>query len=299
VPEIDMPGHVSAILAAYPELSCTGKPMEVKTEAGIFPDILCAGKEEVFTFIENLLDDILPLFPYEYVHIGGDEAPKERWNECPCCQEKMRELGYTDPQQLQGYVENRIAALLHQRGKTPIVWNEAANGGNLDQNVIMQLWTQDKDHRVALHLSRGGKVILSEFFHCYCDYPYGMISLRDVYDFEMLPEELQDYPDGIIGTECLIWTEFVRDRKRLEEYCWPRFCASAEVGWSGRTRPGYEDFTGRLRTIFPIFAKYDILATPEVSWTPDGALRERQLREFAENYPAENRAGFLKRYGLE
>ncbi len=300
VPEIDMPGHVSAVLAAYPELGCTGKPIEIQTTAGIFPDIFCAGKEEVFTFIENLLDDILELFPYKYIHIGGDEAPKERWNDCPLCQKRMQELGYTDPRQLQGYVENRIAAHLHKRGRTPVVWNEAADGGNLDPDVILQLWTEDKDHRVAGHLRAGGKAVLSNFYNCYCDYPYGMISLQDVYNTNMAPDDLKGTdPELIIGTECLIWTEYVRDKDRLESYCWPRFAASAEVGWSGNGRPGYEDFTGRLENIFPIFDRYDIHATEKISWVPAPELKAQQLREFSKNFTPERAEGFLKGYGIE
>lgn len=300
VPEIDMPGHVSSVLAAYPELGCTGKPIEVETTAGIFPDIFCAGKEEVFTFIENLLDDVLELFPYEYFHIGGDEAPKERWNQCPHCQKRMRELGYTDPRQLQGYVENRIAAYLHKRGRTPIVWNEAADGGNLDQNVMMQLWTEDKEHRVAEHLHRGGKVILSNFFNCYCDYPYGLISLKDVYGLDMAPADLEGTdPKLIAGTECLIWTEFIRDRTRMEKLCWPRYAASAEVGWCGIGRPGYDDFTSRLENVLPIFDQYGIAYTEKESWVPNKELKNQQLREFSKNYPDDIAASFLKSHEVE
>lgn len=290
VPEIDMPGHVTAILAAYPELSCLGEPVEVGMKAGIFRELFCAGKEETFVFIENLLDDLMELFPGKYFHIGGDEAPKERWKECPRCQKRMEEEGLKNAQELQGYFCNRIASYLQSKGRIPIVWNEAVYGGNLDKDVAVQLWTEDKDNQIRTHLDRGGKAILAMVDHCYCDYPYGMHSLKDMYSLEAVPAELGEHgADSVLGAECLVWTEFIRDNERLEELCWPRFAALAEVGWCGRKRSGYEGFRKRLAAVFGLFEQYGIHATKMEGWDPDEKTAAQQTAEFQMNFSEEER----------
>ena len=289
VPEIDMPGHVTAILAAYPELSCLGEPVEVGMRAGIFKELFCAGKEETFTFIFELLEELLELFPGQYFHIGGDEAPKERWRACPHCQKRMREEGLKNEQELQGYFCNRIASYMLSKGRIPIVWNEAVYGGNLDKETVVQLWTEDKDAQIKAHLDRGGRAVLSMVDQCYCDYPYSMHSLKDVYEIETSPAELGERgEDSVLGTECLIWTEFIRDNERLEEMCWPRFAASAEVGWCGSNRPGYVDFCRRLEVLFPLFEKYGIHATGKDGWIPDEETAAEQTEAFQRNFSKED-----------
>lgn len=290
VPEVDMPGHVTAILAAYPNLSCLGKPVEVGLKAGIYKELFCAGKEETFEFIENLLDDLLELFPGKYFHIGGDEAPKERWNVCPYCQKRIRDEGLKSAQELQGYFCNRIAAYLQSRGRIPIVWNEAVYGGNLNEAAIVQLWTEDKDNQIKAHLNKGGRAILAMVDHCYCDYPYGMHSLKDVYELKMNPPELGECGgDLVLGAECLVWTEFIRENERLEELCWPRFAALAEAGWCGAKRSGYEDFCKRLTVLFPLFEKYGIHAEKMEGWTPDEETAAKQTAQFQMNFSEEDR----------
>lgn len=300
VPEVDMPGHVTAILAAYPNLSCRGKQVEVGNKAGIFREILCVGQEETFDFIERLLKDLMELFPGKFIHIGGDETPKTRWGECPRCQQRMKDEGISSLQELQGYMENRVIAYLTEHGRTAIVWNEAANGGNLDSRAYIQLWTEDKEKAVARHIVQGGKVILSNMMNCYCDYPYGFISLKSVYELDLKPQELTDSIDEallreespIAGSECLIWTEYVRDSEKLEELCWPRFTASAEIGWCGAARPGYDDFTQRLQILFPVFEKLGIYATGEKGWIPSEEETLRQLEEFKKNFKQEDMEEF-------
>lgn len=295
VPEIDMPGHVSAILAAYPELGCTGEPVKVGTTAGIFWDILCAGKESTYEFIENLLDELLELFPGDTFHIGGDEAPKAHWKDCPHCREKMARLGLETVGQLQGYMSNRIADYLKKKGRCAIAWNEAAYGGNLNRDTILQLWTEDKSGKVSEHLQAGGKVVLSEMLHSYCDYPYAFISLKSVYDADLASPALAGgNAESIMGTECLAWSEYIRDEKTLESKCWPRYAASAEVGWCADTRPGYASFEARMKALFPIFAKYGIEATGPDGWIPKGQAALEQVAAFRKNFSKEVLEGFAK-----
>ncbi len=298
VPDVDIPGHVTAILAAYPSLGCRGEAMETAVKNGIFPDILCAGKEETYTFLEMLLDDLLELFPGRYFHIGGDETPKIRWKECPVCRRRMEKEGLSDIRELQGYFQNRMIAFLKSRGRTAVVWNEAVLGGNLDPEAIVQFWTEDRDGKLAAHMEKGGRIILSPMKNSYCDYPYGFLPLNSVYELNIMPEDLMEAAaklqsrgrQGILGTECLVWTEFIRDPEKLEKLCWPRYTASAEAGWCGSDRPGYEDFAGRLHNLYFMFEKYGLAATPEEGWIPSEEERGRQLAEFMKNFPAEDLA---------
>ncbi len=307
VPEIDIPGHVTAILAAYPRLSCKETKVEVATKAGIFPDILCPGKEETFTFLETLLDDLLELFPGNYFHIGGDETPKQQWKTCPHCQKRMEEEHLENVQQLQGYFNNRIAAYLKSKGRTAIVWNEAALGGNLEADIVIQLWNDGNkvggntiDGIGKAHLARGGKVILSPMMNCYFDYPYGFISLKNAHELPLVPSGMDasqmssEEKERILGCECLLWTEYVREWNRLETFAWPRFAASAEAGWCGNDQTDYADFKKRMKQIFPIFERYQIAATPVSGWVPNPIEKARQLLEMASNFPKDVKEGFSK-----
>lgn len=292
VPEIDMPGHVTAILASYPQFSCRKNPVEVADRAGIFREILCPGKEETFQFIEQLLDELLEIFPGEYFHIGGDEAPKERWSECPDCAKRMESEELDSLWKLQGYMQNRIADYLRKKGRKAIVWNEASYGKNLNPEITVQYWTEDKDDAVKYHLEQGGTLIVSNMMNSYCDYPYGLITLESVYALDTEPESLPK--DRVIGTECLIWTEYIRDKQVLESLAWPRFAASAEAGWCGMEKPGYDSFCERLRTLFPVFAEKEIHATEESGWIPDEDIKMKQFAEFRKNFTPEILADFKK-----
>ena len=155
---------------------------------------------------------------------------------------------------------------------------------------MVQLWTEDKDDQIKVHLDRGGKAILSMVEHCYCDYPYGMHSLKDMYDIDMSPKELGEGREGsILGAECLVWTEFIRSDARLEEMCWPRFAALAQAVWCGEERPEYEDFRSRLTALFPIFEKYGIRAVQKEGWDPDERMAAEQTAEFQMNFSEEER----------
>lgn len=290
VPEIDMPGHVTAILAAYPELSCCKTKVPVGTSSGIYRDVFCLGREETFQFIENLLDDLLELFPGEYVHIGGDETPKERWRKCPDCKRKMKKMGFDNMQQMQGDMANRIAAYLKSRGRKTIVWNEAADGGNLNPEIVIQLWTEDKNHMVERHIEAGGRIIISNMMNSYCDYPYAFISLQSVYEINLKPASIES--KAVLGNECLAWSEYIREDKQLEKLCWPRFTAAAEAGWCRKGRKEYQDFANRLKRLVPLFEKNEIHMTDAEGWIPDQKEAERQITAFQANFSEEVLEGY-------
>ncbi len=285
IPEVDLPGHVTAILTAYPELSCRQEKQQVVTRAAITSELLCAGREEVYTFLETLLDELLTLFPAPWFHIGGDEAPKIRWEQCPHCQRKMREVGISTLREFQGYFSNRIAAFLRSRGRRAIVWNDGAYGGNLDPDVVLQVWFPDQDGALQAHGAKGGKMLLSLCEVNYSDYPNGEHPQKGIHQMQMT---LPNVPESaIIGGENLLWSEFIRTPERMQELAWPRHAALAEACWTAPRRE-YEDFVDRLQGLYPVFAEMGIQATPAAGWDPEPEEAARQSREFREQFEAEN-----------
>lgn len=318
VPELDIPGHVTALLAAYPQFSCTGEPVETATRIGIFPELLCPGKEEMFPFLFALMDELCELFPGPWFHIGGDEVPKTRWNECPHCKARMQQMGLQDTRQLQGWMMNRVAAHLRQKGKRAIVWNEAALGGNLDTDIIVQVWNDDpKDPSLralskerdehgkptspnqgisAKLLRKDHDLILSNMLGSYCDYPHAYISTKMVYEWPLLPQKCESLRDQaakhILGTECLIWTEHIRDDAALESLAWPRFAAKAGRAWCGDNAPGYGDFVYRMKRLFPYLRSKVPHATPPSGWKPGPLRSAKEMLAFMKNISRNDRKGY-------
>ncbi len=245
VPEIEFPGHSLAALAAYPELSCSGGPFEVCTHFGILPELYCAGNEEVFTFLEGVLDEILALFPSPYIHIGGDEAPKSRWKKCPKCQQRIRDEGLKDENELQVYFTNRIADYLTRRGRRIIGWNQIL-GQNLALSAIPQWWIgNEKQFWRALEAGHDG--ILSAYLETYLDHSHALTSLRRAYRYEPVPPTLgPQAAKHVLGLEAPLWAEFVRSKARLDYQVYPRLTAYAETGWTARELKDYADFRARL-----------------------------------------------------
>lgn len=278
VPEFDMPGHTGAVLAACPELSCTGGPFQVKTKQGVFKDILCAGKEETFHFLFEVLEEMLAIFPSRYIHIGGDEAPKARWKACPDCQARMRAEGLANEQALQGYFMNRVIAWLRERGRTAIVWNESLRGGNLDGSAVVQLW-MDKNGECARWANGGGQVIASDFYHCYCDYPYAMTPLRKTYSYRPTPRSVRE-AGNIWGVEATLWTEYIETFARMSELSFPRFAAVAEVGWTQEERRNAASFERRFQLLTPVLAAVGIHPAAPQLWNPRPLARLKGTAAF-------------------
>ena len=280
IPEFDMPGHTLSVLAAYPELSCKGVPLKVGTKQGIYDDILCAGNDDALKLVFDVLGEMVELFPGRFFHIGGDEAPKTRWKECPKCQARMREKGLKNEEELQGWFVLQAIDFLKKHGKTAIVWNESLNSGMMPKDIIVQRWMDKKDRSVEF-ANNGGKMIVSEFYYYYCDYPYGMTSLKKTYSLDPYIKGLtEEGKKNVFGVECPIWTEYVRDFDRLSYMCFPRFWAVAEAGWTKRENMDCESFEERFEALRPMLENIGIKPAPRSDWNPNPLRCLSELRKF-------------------
>lgn len=268
IPEIEMPGHTSEMFAAYPELSCTGKKLYVQP-GSYWPnsDILCAGKEETFAFMEDVLEEVIALFPSLYIHIGGDEADKTRWRKCSLCQQRIREEKLKDENELQSYFIRRVENFLNSRGKRLIGWDEILEGGLAPDATVMS-WRGFKGGIEAAE--QGHKVIMCPTSHCYFDYYQanpefepeaigGYTSLKKVYLFEPVPEGLsEESAKYILGAQGNVWTEYIRTPSHAEYMSLPRMTALAEVVWSSKDQRDWIDFRDRLNMQFKRFDAMNI-----------------------------------------
>jgi hexosaminidase len=262
VPEIEMPGHSLAALTSYPELSCTGGPFKVATHFGIFPDIFCAGKEIVFTFLQNVLEEILELFPSPYIHIGGDEVPKKRWKGCPDCQLRIREEGLKGENALQVYFTNRIAAYLVSKGRQMMGWNEILQDG-LVKGAVVQFWAKGRKHLLEAIRTEKRAVVLSTFLDTYLDHSYSLMPLSRAYRYEPVPAELGGNNAGsVIGLEFPLWSEWVPNRARLDYQVYPRLTAMAETGWTLKDKKDFKDFRRRLDKLLGRLDRLGVLYAP-------------------------------------
>lgn len=255
VPEIEMPGHCGAALAAYPQLSCTGGPFEVCTTWGVHEDVYCAGNEETFAFLEGVLGEVAALFPGAYIHIGGDECPKTRWKACAKCQARIKAEGLADEHELQSWFVRRVEKILAEKGKRLIGWDEILEGG-LAPNSTVQSW-RGFDGAVAA-ATAGHDVISSPTSHCYLDYAQvrlpgeptfmGFLPLERVYAFEPTPPQLSpEQARHVLGGQGNMWTEHAPP-DRVERQVFPRLCALSEALWSPAAGRNYEHFVRRLET---------------------------------------------------
>lgn len=256
LPEIEMPGHASAALTAYPNLSCSGGPYSTDMSAGVFPGVFCASNEDTYKFIDEVLTEIAAMFPGKYIHIGGDEVTKENWHNCPKCQALMQREGLKNEHELQSYFIRRIEKIVNAKGRSLIGWSEIREGG-LAQNATVMDWIGGAVEAA----SAGHKVIMSPTSHCYLDYYQsrnrtneppaigGFIPLKTVYSFEPIPSGLDPkYQDLILGAQGNIWTEYISNLKHVEYMTFPRLCALAEATWSAPKFRDWDDFVQRLET---------------------------------------------------
>ena len=263
IPEIDLPGHMLAALTAYPELGCTGGPYEVWGRWGVADDVLCPGREKTFEFLEGVLTEVMELFPSEYIHIGGDECPKVRWEKCPRCQAKIRQLGLKDDGEhtaehyLQSYVTDRIGKFLAQHGRRIIGWDEILEGRAPSDAVVMS-WRGSEGGIAAAKL--GHDVIMTPNSHFYFDYyqsldtdaePFGIggyIPMEQVYSYDpAFPELPPEQQKHILGVQANLWTEYVLSDEHLEYMLLPRLAALSEVQWCLPETKDWNRFIGSFR----------------------------------------------------
>lgn len=241
IPEIELPGHSRAAIAAYPWLSCTGDSLEVPHDWGVFKDIYCAGEDTTFRFLETVLLEVMDLFPSEYIHIGGDEAPKVRWESCPKCQRRIQEEGLHDAHELQSWFITQIGSFLADHGRKLIGWDEILEGG-LPDGATVQSWRGMQGGRDAVAMGRDA--IMSPTSHCYFDYPVESIDLERVYDFEPEPEGLEG-SGRILGGECNMWSERA-PQELVDSKVFPRIVAMSEVLWSSKSQRDWNGFQERM-----------------------------------------------------
>ncbi|KEO74317.1 beta-N-acetylhexosaminidase [Anditalea andensis] len=256
VPEIEMPGHSLAALAAYPELSCTGGPFKVAGTWGVFEDVYCAGNEATFTFLEDVLTEVMDLFPGAYVHIGGDESPKARWEKCPKCQARIKEEGLKDEHELQSYFIQRMEKFLNAHDKKIIGWDEILEGG-LAPNAAVMSWRGMEGGIAAAEALHD--VVMTPGSHVYFDHYQGEPSLEPlafggytplhkVYAFEPTPETLsKEQQRFILGAQANVWSEYIPTTEQVEYMIMPRMSALAEVLWTPAADRNWEDFMYRMQ----------------------------------------------------
>ena len=269
IPEIDMPGHMLSALHAYPELGCTGGPYDVWCHWGVSKDVLCAGNDATLKFIEDVLGEIVEIFPSEYIHIGGDECPKTRWESCPKCQARIKALGikgdekHTAEEYLQSFIINYAEKFLNSKGRQIIGWDEILEGG-LAPNATVMSWRGEKGGIEAAHQKH--KVIMTPHTYLYFDYYQsydrkseplaigGKLPLERVYSYNPLPKELSaEEQKYIIGVQANLWTEYISTFKYAEYMLLPRLAALSEIQWSSADKRNYECFLSRLPRLVELY----------------------------------------------
>lgn len=261
IPEIEFPGHAVAALASYPWLSCTGERYEVRQTWDIDDRVFCPGRESTFEFIEGVLDEVMELFPSEWIHIGGDECPTKMWAGCPHCRERMRTEGISDLRGLQGYATARVERFLQAHGRELIGWDEILEGGVTPTAVVMSWRGTEGGVRAA---RQGNRVVMSPSTYCYFDYYQtedtdseplawgGFLPLERVYAFDPLEGLDAGERCCVLGVQANLWTEYIPDFDQAQYMLLPRLSALAEVGWS-LDRKNYDDYLLRLRRLIRIY----------------------------------------------
>ena len=280
IPEIDMPGHMLGALAAYPELGCTGGPYEVQRRWGVFADILCAGKEKTFQFVQDVLDEVISIFPSEYIHIGGDESPRSRWKECPLCQKRIQdegikaENGQSKEDRLQGYFTKRVEKYLASKGKKIIGWDELL-GCDVEQSATIMSWTGAEPGAKGAKL--GHDVIMTPNGVMYFDYYQtkqtwneplsigGCSTVEDVYQFEPVAADLTpEQAQHILGVQANLWGEYIAYPSQIQYQVLPRMAALAEVQWMQPQDKNFDEFKARVTRLCEIYRLHHWAVAPHL-----------------------------------
>ena len=268
IPEVDLPGHMLAALAAYPEMGCTGGPYEVCPRWGVFEDVLCIGNEKSMQFLEDVMAEIIDIFPSKYIHIGGDEAPRTRWEKCPKCQARIRteklksDKNHTAEDRLQSYCMTRIEKFLNSKGRRIIGWDEILEG-DVAPNATVMSWRGSAGGIKAAQL--GHDVIMTPNDYCYFDYyqsedtrhePFaigGFVPLEKVYSLNPTASLTEEQAKHILGAQANLWTEYIPTSEQVEYMVLPRMAALAEVQWTQPEKKDFKDFTKRLARLMKFY----------------------------------------------
>lgn len=269
IPEIDIPGHSVAAIAAYPELTCfSDQLLEVRTTPGVSKELLCAGNEQVFKFLDDIIGELAKVFPGNEFHIGGDEAPLDHWGKCPKCQKQMKQLGLSTSQQAMSYFFGRVNESLEKYKKRPLLWYEL-DIADYPQNSIMYSWRMGLSQEVIQKAgAKGYHIISSPGEHAYFDYPQAkgeetcdwmpLLTLEKVYQFDPFMGNNPDQSHHVIGVEGTLWGEYVKDIDRAFYMTWPRGMALAEAGWSSAEKRSWSTFIEKLDLHFKWMQQNDI-----------------------------------------
>ena len=271
IPEIDLPGHMQAALAAYPELGCTGGPYEVWTQWGVSDNVLCAGNDQTIQFIKDVLAEIVEIFPSEYIHVGGDECPKVKWSTCPKCQARIKALGlksdnkHTKEERLQSYVIHEAEEFLNSKGRKMIGWDETLEGG-LAPNATVMSWRGEAGGIEAA--KQHHDVVMTPNTYLYFDYYQskdtetepmaigGYLPIERVYSYEPMPKSLSpEEQKYIVGVQANLWTEYIPDFKQVQYMVLPRMAALSESQWCAPEKKNYEAFLQCVSRLVNIYAK--------------------------------------------
>ena len=280
IPEIDMPGHMLGALAAYPELGCTGGPYEVEHHWGVFADILCAGKEKTFQFVQDVLDEVIDIFPSEYIHIGGDESPRSRWKACPLCQKRIQEEGIKEgngqskEDRLQGYFTKRVEKYLTSKGKRIIGWDELL-GCDVEKSATIMSWRGADPG--AESAKQGHDVIMTPNAYLYFDYyqtkdtwnePLGIggfVPVEKVYEFEPVAKDLTpEQAKHILGVQANLWGEYIAYPSHIQYMVLPRMAALAEVQWMQPENKNFDEFKERVTRLREIYRLHHWAVAPHL-----------------------------------
>lgn len=274
IPEIDMPGHMLGALKVFPELGCTGGPYEVSPLWGVFTDVLCIGNEKTFDFVEGVLDEIMEIFPSKYIHIGGDEAPRASWKECPKCQQRIKDQHivaddkHTAEDKLQSYFMSRVEKYLNSKGHQIIGWDEILDG-EVAPNATVMSWRGTKGGIAAAKM--GHDVIMTPTTYLYFDYYQspktvnepiaasyaGALTIDKTYSFEPLEGLNADEAKHILGVQANLWTEYIPYPNQAEYMVLPRMGALCEIQWMQPEKKNYDDFLKRVPRLVDIYKAYD------------------------------------------
>ncbi len=260
VPEIDVPGHATAAIACYPEISCDNRIIEVEPHFGIFKNNLCCARSESYEFIKTVIDELCEIFPAPYFHIGGDEVESEQWDNCPACQALMKKEGLKDHVELHGYFNNVLVDHLKSKGKQTIGWNEIISD-KMDASAIPQVWTTRGAEKAIEWSETRGPVILTQYNYVYSDMAFSLIPLSKTYNYSPNFEGFAD--ENILGVEMPQWTEYIPNDKKFDFQTYVRLLAISEVGWTDVRNKHYEDFETRVETMRPYFKSIGINLTPK------------------------------------